>query len=334
MNYFFFFLYFFSFSTGHCFSDKTAYFFEDKLEHTAVQFDKVKSCEFFKSNKNFRVYWTTISVDSTQFTKPLGTVIISPGRTESSLNWMEYSLALRNEGYTVAIIDHLGQGQSERLTSQSDKGHIDFFETYVDDYNLFLGQVKRKLNGPYFLIANSMGAPISLLANSGDYEKIILHAPMFKIKTTPVPYILASFFSRILRILNLGESYAPMTGPYAPVSFSENTFATSKARYEFDVSLLKKNKNFIVGGPTVQWVHEAFRVPELVEKNFQKIQVPVLIHQAEEENFVDNEFQKKLCSSISNCQLIMWPNSKHVLHLEGDITLNAIFSKTIHFLKN
>ncbi len=334
MKYFFNFFILFSFSVCRGFSTDTADFIDVKLAQSAQLFNKIKSYESFKSKKNYSIYWTSLTVDKIKFGKPLGTVIICPGRTESSLNWMEYSLALRNKGYSVAIIDHLGQGQSERLLPQTDKGHIDFFETYVDDYNSFLTQVKSKLDQPYFLVANSMGAPIALLADTSVYEKIVLHAPMFKIKTTPIPYFLASFFSKILSILDLSESYAPMTGAHAPAPFSENLFASSRARYEFDVSLLKIHPKYIVGGPTVQWVHEALRVPELVEKAIQKIRVPILLYQADEENFVDNEFQKKLCSSVSNCQLILWPKSKHVLHLEGDQTLNALFSKTIQFLKN
>lgn len=333
MNYFVILLFLFTFSIGHSFTIDGPDFFDDKLELSELQFNKIKNYETFKSNKNHSIYWTSLAVDKTKFKKPFGTIIICPGRTESSLNWMEYSLALRNKGYAVAIIDHLGQGQSERLLPGSDKGHIDSFETYVDDYNFFLSQVQNKLDGPYFLIANSMGAPIALMADTSAYAKIVLHAPMFKIKTTPIPYFLASFFSEVLNILNLAESYAPMTGPFAPAPFSENLFATSKARYEFDVSLLKKYPQNIVGGPTVQWVHEALRVPELVEKSIQKIQVPILLYQADEENFVDNEFQKKLCSSVSNCQLVFWPKSKHVFHLEGDATLNALFKKTIQFLR-
>lgn len=334
MKHFFSIIFIFTFSVCYCFAYDTPDFFDAKLEQSALQFNKIKNHETFKSKKNHKINWTYIAADKAKYAKPLGTVIISPGRTESSLNWMEYSLALRNKGYSVAIIDHLGQGQSERLTPQSDKGHIDFFETYVEDFNLFLSRVKHRLAGPYFLIANSMGAPIALLADTSAIEKIILHAPMFKIKTAPLPYFLGSFFSKILNDLGQSEKYAPMTGSYAPAPFSDNTFATSKARYEFDVSLLKKNPSFIVGGPTVQWVNEALRVPELVKKSFQKIRTPILLFQADEENFVDNEIQSKLCSSNSNCQLIMWPKSKHVLHLEEDPTLNALFSKTMDFLKN
>ncbi len=334
MKHLFFIPIFFSFLVCNSYADITVDFFDTKLEQSAIDFNKIKTYETFKSKKNHNINWTYIVADKAKFTKPIGTVIISPGRTESSLNWMEYSLALRNRGYAVAIIDHLGQGQSARLMQQTDKGHIDAFETYIEDYNLFLSQVKNKLAGPYFLIANSMGAPIALIADTSAYEKIILHAPMFKIKTTPLPYFLASFFSKILRFSNQSEKYAPMTGPYAPAQFGENTFAASKARYEFDVTLLKKNPTFIVGGPTVQWVHEALRVPEMVEEKFQKLQIPILLYQADEENFVDNEIQNTLCSSISKCQLIRWPKSKHVLHLEEDSTLNALFSKTILFIKN
>lgn len=327
MKYFFIFFILISFSVGHSF------FADGKLEQSAIQFNKIKNHEVFKSKSNHSIYWTSLVVDKSKFTKPLGTVVICPGRTESSLNWMEYSVALRNKGYSVAIIDHVGQGQSERLLSQSDKGHIDSFETYVDDYNSFLSQVKTNFDQPYFLIANSMGAPIALIADTSAYDKIILHAPMFKIKTTPLPYFLASVLSKILSTLDFSESYAPMTGPHAPAPFTENTFASSKVRYEFDVSLLQKNPKYIVGGPTVQWVHEALRVPELVEKAIKKIGAPILLFQADEENFVDNEFQKKLCDSVSNCQLILMSKSKHVLHLEDDANLNIIFSKTIQFLK-
>ena len=145
---------------------------EKQLQATFLEFNSSKKQYSFLNLRNQTINWTYLSTNPKNLNSSLGTIVISPGRTESSLNWSELSVAFKNAGYAVAIIDHISQGQSERIVHDKDIGHIDHFESYSDDFNLFLSSVKNKTKGPYYLIGNSMGAPIALISDTSMFKKI------------------------------------------------------------------------------------------------------------------------------------------------------------------
>jgi lysophospholipase len=80
-------------------------------------------------------------------------IVISSGRTESFLKYREVVFDLWQAGYSVSIMDHRGQGLSERIlkapkgadadTSRAthEIGYVDRFDDYVDDLKSFVDQV-------------------------------------------------------------------------------------------------------------------------------------------------------------------------------------------------
>ncbi len=279
-----------------------------------------------------KIIWIHLPPEISQ--PPQGTVLISPGRTESWVNWAEVAARLSDWGYHVALLEHRGQGRSQRFFQNQDKGHIDQFETYVKDFNLFQEEVTAKrLPKPYFLVGNSMGAAIALLADTKSLSKMALYAPMFKIQTGHIPYPVAKVLVKILRWMGLGDAYALGTGPFSPRPFEENDYASSRRRYEIDIERSVSHPEMIVGGPTIQWVHEAFRVPDLLRGRSSQLQQPILILQADDERFVDNQIQDEICAQIRHCVLRRISGSKHVLHLEDDENFNRMIQLTIGFFQ-
>ena len=65
--------------------------------------------------------------------KPSNALIIVNGRIESYLKYQDLANDFYQQGYSVYMYDHRGQGLSGRQLSNKHKGHVDSFSDYVDD---------------------------------------------------------------------------------------------------------------------------------------------------------------------------------------------------------
>ena len=66
--------------------------------------------------------------------RPLkGTVVLLPGRNESIEKYFETIADLTRRGLAVATLDWRGQGLSDRLLRNRERGHVDRFDSYVRD---------------------------------------------------------------------------------------------------------------------------------------------------------------------------------------------------------
>jgi lysophospholipase len=104
-----------------------------------------------------------------------GTLVVSPGRTESSPEYYETAIDFIKEGYSpVYVVDHRGQGLSPRLLEDQQKGHIETFNHYVSDFSYVTNQVLKdvkemgKAKQPLFFTSNSMGSAIGV----GYFQKM------------------------------------------------------------------------------------------------------------------------------------------------------------------
>ena len=55
-------------------------------------------------------------------------LVVSSGRTETYLLYMEVLYDFVLQGYNVFILDHRGQGLSQRLTDNPQIGHVEHFD--------------------------------------------------------------------------------------------------------------------------------------------------------------------------------------------------------------
>ena len=76
-----------------------------------------------------------LTIRYVRFTSPQHhrVILIVPGRIESYIKYPELAYDLFHCGYDVVIIDHRGQGRSDRLLADSHRGHVVEFSDYVDD---------------------------------------------------------------------------------------------------------------------------------------------------------------------------------------------------------
>src|SRR5437762_5309030 len=95
---------------------------------------------------------------------PRGTILLLTGRGEFIEKYAtEIVGELLGRGFAVIALDWRGQGLSDRMLAERDKGHIDSFATYVADLQLFLDKVVVPVAPrPVLLLCHSMGAHIAL----------------------------------------------------------------------------------------------------------------------------------------------------------------------------
>ena len=79
---------------------------------------------FFDGAENIKIYYKIFK----QKSKEKGAIVISSGRTEAAVKYKELIFDLYNNGYSIYISDHRGQGLSSRMLSEHDMGYIDKFQ--------------------------------------------------------------------------------------------------------------------------------------------------------------------------------------------------------------
>ena len=120
------------------------------------------------------------------------TIILSNGRTESIPKYFEvaYDLYFSDLKVNVCIMDHRGQGISQRILKDQRKGHVDQFSYYVNDFIKFLDILKKE--GPSnksYIWAQSMGAGIAVRASQRRPDLVsglFILSPLMGMYTKPL----------------------------------------------------------------------------------------------------------------------------------------------------
>lgn len=290
----------------------------------------------------------TISYIKFEIENEKAAVVISTGRTESYIKYQELVYDLTQNGYSVYLHDHRGQGFSERLLKDDPhKGHVDEFDDYVDDLHKFVSDiVLAKSHKKKYLLAHSMGAGIATryiekYPNTFDAAALSspMHAPDARILVSPEGGCL---WFRSMSWL-CGDCYAGFTEkPYTPQPFDENEYTHSKVRYDHLLKVYSENKTIQLGGPTRRWAKEACTASKTMKENAGSIKIPVLVLQAGKDTAVTPEGQNNFCKSLKeqtgrSCYSgapVRFDEAYHELFIESDDYRVPALTKILDFFEN
>lgn len=262
-------------------------------------------------------------------------VLLSPGRIEGAIKYPELVWELAQLGYATAIVDHRGQGYSDRLGAHHHTGHIECFDDFVDDFAAFSRATEaaaqehygRKL--PLHLLAHSMGGAIAALYLARyphAVKNAVLCSPMFGIQTGHLPRWLAVGFAHAGAALNqLVMPNRPWfligTGEYVEVPFAQNELSQSLARYQTFRQLYHEHPEVKLGGPSFRWVSQALSASRQAIAEAGDIHIPVLVVQAGADTVVDPRGQKEFVCALSHphSRLVTIPHARHELLIEADL---------------
>lgn len=264
-------------------------------------------------------------------------LVVVSGRTEFMEKYGEIFHDLLDSGVAFYIYDHRGQGGSERLLVDSQKGHVDVFHNYVSDLEIFLESVVRPDRPRKIIIlSHSMGGAISLLyarKHVGCLDGLILSSPMCSINTRPFPLFFARAITRVAILAGMEAEYVIGTGPWhADLPFEKNFLTGNRSRFEHNLELVRKNPALALGGPTFGWLDQSFVMLENLMREQCVVPLPVLLLQGGADRVVGQREQLKISEVLTDCRLISLADGRHELLMEDDHIRSAALQEICAFL--
>lgn len=258
-------------------------------------------------------------------------IVIMQGRAESAAKYTELMEELYQNAYSVFTFDHIGQGQSSRLTENPQHGYINDFDDYVLDANDLVTKVIQALrmqhkqaNTPQYLLAHSMGGAIATMflhRYPNVFDKAVLCSPMYKIQS-PIPEAaarhLVSAGAQMQQILGIQSGYFLGQDDFETVDFSDNKLTSCQVRYEWFRGYYHDNIEQRLGGVTFQWLAAALSAMEYIEQNAKEIVTPILGFRAMADEIVDNPEIEKIFTDFSHAHLVDIEGAKHEILFEKD----------------
>lgn len=247
---------------------------------------------------------------------PVGVVVISHGFTEGAPKYDEMVYYFLQAGYHVYLPEHMGHGQSYRLTAHPDL--------------------------PLNLFAHSMGGAIGAIAAAWEpslFHKVILSSPMIKPLTGGVPWLLIVLIAHAECLLGKEESYVLGQKPYDGSDTFENSAGTSQPKFIRYNNLRKETKSLQTSAPSYGWLKASIKMSWYLRYyGWKKLQSPLLIFQAEKDDFVSVRALKKFATKIKKhgaapCEYVYMPGTKHEIYCGGDGIMGDYWDKIEKFLE-
>jgi lysophospholipase len=245
---------------------------------------------------------------------PRGTTIVCPGRTEFIEKYFEVARELQARGFAVLIIDWPGQGLSERLLDDPQKGHIDRFETFMGALRNGLDALD-ELPRPYVSLAHSMGGAIALAAIGQGLVKVdaaAFCAPMWGLPLGRVQ----RYFIWAMRVMGRSDDFAQKPGP--PERFEDNLVTYDEAHWQLNKDLTDAAPELSLGPVTWGWlgasldIFESFSKPKVLGG----IDIPIFVASAADEKLVDNRSHAHVAAHLPNCEHITVDAAMHEILME------------------
>ena len=277
----------------------------------------------------------------------IAVLILIPGRIEAGHKYLEFIHEALRAGFAVYVLDHQGQGASERLDQQSQVGDVLHFDHYVADLERFIHQVIRpQTTLPLLAVAHSMGGGIlcRYLQQQPQHALVaaIFCSPMWGIPTKPLPPSLALPLSRSVSRLNQLCSqqswYVPGQGPYQNRPFINNDLSHCPERYQWFRTLYQQYPAYQLGGISWRWLAEALTACQQMRQG-PTPQLPCLLLQAGADQVVDNTAQLNLWQRFSQSPgwaavsaMHQVPEARHELLFETDAIRDNVLKLINQFL--
>jgi lysophospholipase len=267
------------------------------------------------------------------------TIILMQGRASFVEKFLSIITQLQKRGYHVWSFDWRGQGLSSRLTGNPQKGYIDSYETYLQDFTqLLYSVILPKVHGPLLILGQSMGSHIALRfleRYPGVFDGAFLTAPMLELNTGGYGHNVAQLFVKTACKLGFKTCFVPGHSSYDPSKepFEGNLLTHDRKSFLEHRDLQKKNPILSVGGATYGWTHATFQSmaylnnPEVLGR----INVPVYALLAGDENVVDNTNARSILSWIPGSEYKVYEGARHQLLSESPCYMKRFWDDLENF---
>jgi lysophospholipase len=293
--------------------------------------------QFFTSFDQCRIYYSSFRHPSAR-----AEIVLSPGRIEAAQKYQEFCFDLYQAGFTVHLIDHRGQGLSDRINTDRQLGDVADFQHYVQDFALWLQtKLEPEQQAPFLGLAHSMGSAI-LCRYLQQYPQhgfkgAVYCSPMFGIQSKGLPKKLAGTLVKLLCHFNAGQNgksrYFPGQRPYQNKGFAGNHLTHSEIRYQQFRQLYQQQPELQLGGVSCRWLQQSLLAINALQQA-PALTLPQLIIQAGADSVVDNQLQLQYQQKHpdQSCQLVTIPGALHEIIFETDPLRQQLFIALNDFL--
>lgn len=254
-----------------------------------------------------------------------GTVVLLPGRNEYIEKYFETADDLAQRGYGTAILDWRGQGGSERLLANANRGYVESFGDYVRDLDaLFEQVVLPDCRGPYYILAHSTGVLIALLASpslANRVRRMVLCAPLLGLAASSSTTVWVRRLARFLYAIGLGKMYMPgRRNRLKTPDFSPAALSSDPKRFNRNRATVTAWPGLAINGPTVAWTRAMFRaVEQVTEPEFMaRLHIPSLTLAAGGDRVVSNRAIEAYVQHLRSGSLLTIDGARHELLQEAD----------------
>ncbi len=288
---------------------------------------------YFMGKKSLEIYYGQYEVENSK-----ASIVISHGFCESLVRYKEIIKIFNQNNFSVYALDHRGHGKSGRLGIDNSQVDVESFIDYIDDLKTFLDSVvvPYSNNRQIFLFAHSMGGAIGsmfLEQYSEYFDCAILNAPMMQIDTGNYPESFSKIVSKFMCMIRQGSKYILGNTPFTGKPDLIGSGTSSEKRYYVYFNKQIQYDYLQTSGGSFNWLNQSFKAMKYItkEKNASKVEIPIVLFQAERDRYVKPKGQRKFADSAKNCELVLIKNSKHEIYLERDEIFNPYIEQVINF---
>lgn len=261
-----------------------------------------------------------------------GAAVLSPGRSEYIEKYFEVMRDLTRAGIAVAVVDHRGQGMSERLLPDRLKGHVGHFSDYARDLETIWPQLTAHMNHVPWLVAHSMGGAIAAdvaRRKQVEFAGLAGSSPMLGF------YAAGGFMEfaiRTMALLGARQMTPPgLSGGGALDPAAHKILTSDLQRFNRDLARCTKETRLQLAGPTVGWLDAAVQLHHslMAPGGYDAIEVPVWFAIAEREQLVSNDAIAIASRQISNCETEIFEDALHEIPQERDALRGRLLTRWI-----
>jgi lysophospholipase len=252
-----------------------------------------------------------------------GTVLILGGRAEYVERYFETMRDLQARGFAVVAFDWRGQGGSQRLRPDRNRGYVRHFRDYTRDLESVLKQcVLGKLPAPLHALAHSTGGLILLnrLQTPSPFVKAVVTAALVDVNYKSWPKPVARIITKLMHYSGLGWAYLPGLRrlPFKRNEFEGNPLTSDHGRWNRDLSILEQHPELAIGGPTFSWFKGALDYIDDLNDWSAKLPTtcPVLLICADEERVVHPRAARAFADKVPGVSYIEIEDAKHEILME------------------